>query len=507
MNFAWCMIALSLVGADGQPPGKPQLPCVAPVAIEFKTTQTSERWPMDLATAIHIAFDNSEDIRVAELGVRSLNACFPLRTDGPITIARINADTPAVKLKSDAMALVRSVEQQYWNRAQAQVALESAEQAVCTTQELLEKAQAKITLSRSGLPPEVVEAAQRLEQFNSDLMTRKADVVASERALRKVLGLTAMDNRRIITTTKPTEELLSFDWDTCVDELLREQPDNVQQQAVVRLAELCLLMARNQFILPLDAHTLRQLKDTEPLPYTGQAALLARALKMFGPLNSNTECVEGIDLSGNAAMDSPTWQRGFTFQAPLVRGPMSNTRQAQYILLQARARQRQVFHQTTRSLARLFLEVDGNYKEYTTARRLQAAAAHRLDVQRAFYEDDRISLDRFLVAVNQYAQAIATEARYKTTYNISLAALSEAKGTLLADRNIVAAEGPRDTRSRTIVPTAAGVGRVKILPFLGADNRDSTSIVSGFPYNTAQNASLSVLSESNISIDERSAAQ
>ena len=42
--------------------------------------------------------------------------------------------------------------------------------------------------------------------------------------------------------------------------------------------------------------------------------------------------------------------------------------------------------------------------------------------------------------------AIANEARYKIMYNISLAALSEAKGTLLADRNIVVAEGPKPVR-------------------------------------------------------------
>ena len=125
-----------------------------------------------------------------------------------------------------------------------------------------------------------------------------------------------------------------------------------------------------------------------------------------------------------------------------MRSPLANTRQAQYILLRARAYLQQVVHQTTHSLARFFLEIDANYKQFKTASRLRAAAAQRLDAQRAYYEEGRITIDRFLDAVSQYATAVATEAQYKTTYNISIVALEEAKGTLLAYDNIAVAEGP-----------------------------------------------------------------
>jgi hypothetical protein len=60
--------------------------------------------------------------------------------------------------------------------------------------------------------------------------------------------------------------------------------------------------------------------------------------------------------------------------------------------------------------------------------------------QRAYYEEGRITIDRFLDAASQYAIAAATEAQYKATYNISIVALKEAKGTLLADYGILVAE-------------------------------------------------------------------
>ena len=143
-----------------------------------------------------------------------------------------------------------------------------------------------------------------------------------------------------------------------------------------------------------------------------------------------------------------TWQVGFTFQMPLgMRAPLANTRSAQYSLLRARAYLQQVVHQTTHSLARFFLEIDANYKQFKTASRLRAAAAQRLDAQRAYYEEGRITIDRFLDAVSQYATAVATEAQYKTTYNISIVALEEAKGTLLAYDNIAVAEGPHPAKA------------------------------------------------------------
>ena len=125
-----------------------------------------------------------------------------------------------------------------------------------------------------------------------------------------------------------------------------------------------------------------------------------------------------------------------------MRAPLANARQAQYTLLRQRAYLQQIVHQTTHSLARFFLEVDANYKQFKTASRLRAAAAQRLEAQRAFYEEGRITIDRYLDAVSQYANAVAQEAQFKTTYNISIVALEEAKGTLLAYDNIAVAEGP-----------------------------------------------------------------
>ena len=104
---------------------------------------------------------------------------------------------------------------------------------------------------------------------------------------------------------------------------------------------------------------------------------------------------------------------------------------------------KQVLHQTTHSLARFYLEIDANYKQLQASKRVREASLKRLEVQRKFYDDGRITADRYLDAVSQYASAIAQEAQFKTTYNIALVALEEAKGTLLSAKGIFVAVGPK----------------------------------------------------------------
>ncbi len=365
----------------------------------------------------------------------------------PIVIARLNADAAVWRFKAEVMAHCRSVEQQYWNLAQSHVQLWSSDRAVSLAQEILNREQAELQVGR-GTVADVAEAAQRLEQFNLDLVTRTSDVITTERQLRNILGLPPADNRRIIPVTPPTEARLEPDWDASLAQMLNFQPDIVQQQILVRVAELQLLIARNQLLPQLNFNALYQLNGLGQSLDSSFAVMTGAALKALNPVIAKQQTHAGLQSQPGTYNNFVTWQTGFTFQAPLgMRSPLANTRQAQYILLRARAYLQQVVHQTTHSLARFFLEIDANYKQFKTASRLRAAAAQRLDAQRAYYEEGRITIDRFLDAVSQYATAVATEAQYKTTYNVSICALEEAKGTLLAYDNIAVAEGPHPRKA------------------------------------------------------------
>jgi hypothetical protein len=166
-------------------------------------------------------------------------------------------------------------------------------------------------------------------------------------------------------------------------------------------------------------------------------------LRGINPILQQQQRAAGLSPLPGAYNNFITWQTGLQFSMPLgFRSALANTRQAQYGLLRQRAFLQQTVHQTTHTLARFFLEVDANYKQFKTASRLKAAALARLEAQRAFYETGQITIDRYLDAVNRWANAVAQEADFKSRYNTSIAALEESKGTLLAYDNIAVAEGP-----------------------------------------------------------------
>jgi outer membrane protein TolC len=365
----------------------------------------------------------------------------------PIVVARLNADAAVWRFKAEVMASVRSIEQQYWSLAQQHVQLWSAEKAVELAREIVNREQAELVVGK-GTVADVAEAQQRLEQFNLDLVTRTSDVITTERQLRNILGLPPADNRRIIPVTPPSEARLEPDWDSSLAQMITFQPDIVQEQLLVRIAELQLLIARNQLLPQLNLNVLYQLNGLGQQLDSAEAVMTGATIKALEPVVAARERAAGLLSNPGFYNNFHQYQIGFQFQMPLgMRSPLANARNSQYVLLRQRAFLQQIVHQTTHSLARFFLEVDANYKQFKTASRLRAAAAQRLDAQRAYYEEGRITIDRFLDAVSQYAQAVAQEAQFKTTYNISIVALEEAKGTLLAYNNIAVAEGPHPRKA------------------------------------------------------------
>ena len=229
-----------------------------------------------------------------------------------------------------------------------------------------------------GTVADVAEAQQRLEQFNLDLVTRTSDVITTERQLRTILGLPAADNRRIIPVTPPADAKIEPDWNASLATMLESQPDVVQAKE-------------------------RETMQTD----------LDKVAQTFLP-----------DLGGQG-----------------VHAVSSGPERGKSAVLESASLQ-QVTHQATHSLARFFLEIDANYKQYQTAKKLRVAAAERLEAQRAYYEEGRITIDRFLDSVSQYAAAVAKEAQFKSTYNVSIVALEEAKGTLLDHDKITVVERP-----------------------------------------------------------------
>ena len=322
--------------------------------------EARDPWLLTLREAIRIGLDNSAIVRVIAFGGGGT----------PSKIAPLKGGTDPEQFKSEVMAHIRSIEQQYWNLVQAHIQLRASEQAVRSAEEILKHEQTELSAGRGAIAS-VAEAAQRFEQFNLDLVTRTSDLITTERQLRNILGLAWPEQRRIVPVTVPTEARLEPEWEACLAVMLENQPDVVRSRALV--------------------------KEAEADPSGDGAALLKRRQESL----------------------------------------------------------KQVMHQTTHSLARFFLEIDANYKQFKTASRLRQTSASRLEALQAKYKEGPIAIDRLMDAVAQNAAALATEAQYKSTYNISIIALEEAKGTLLEYDQISVAAGPHGSGPATIAPDRA----------------------------------------------------
>jgi hypothetical protein len=325
--------------------------------------EPGDAWALTLPEAIRIGLENAGEIRVISVG----------GTGTPSKIAPRIGGVDLERFKAEVMSHLRSIEQQYWNLAQAYVAVSSAAKAVDLARSVAHREKTKRS-SGAGTESNVAEASQRLEQFQLELVTRNSDVITTERQLRTILGLPLVNGRRIEPITAPIEARFEPDWQHSVAVMLEKKPEIVRMRAIVREAE--------------------------------------------------------ADVSADG----------------LIR------------LERANSYTKQVIQEATSSLSQFFLEIDAIHKQFMTARRLKAAAALRLESQRAFFEEGRITIDRYLDAVNQHAVAIAVEAQYKTAYNQSIVALEEAKGTLLEHDLITVVEGPKSGVSIASVPDFAVKG-------------------------------------------------
>ena len=269
----------------------------------------------------------------------------------PIVIARLQADESVWNFKLNVMEHVRSIEQQYWILARKHVQLWSSEKAVDLAREIVNREQAELVVGK-GTVADVAEAQQRLEQFSLELVTRTSDLLTTERQLRNLLGLPPADNRRIIPVTPPTEARLEPDWDASLAQMLTFYPDIVQQQIAVRVAELQLVIARNQLLPQLNLNLLYQLNGLGQQLDSAEAVMTGATIKALEPVVAAKERAAGCcPIPASTTISAPgRW--GSPSRCRWVTGRRWRTRRfAQYVLLRQRAFLQQMVHQRPTSSA------------------------------------------------------------------------------------------------------------------------------------------------------------
>ncbi len=396
--------------------------CPEKTALAAKGRDT---WRLSLHAAISLGLSNAKTVRIASRDIPTKRTGEIHASEPTLFIQQLDVRTSIYRAKAEVMAHVRSIVQTYWNLAAAYTRLGAAESAVKLGEEILECERGKGGHVRFGQTI-CTEDEERVERFRLGLVTATSDVIVTERQLRNLLGLPPTDNRRIIPVTEPSVAPLRPDWTIAVAEMVRAQPDVVQSRAMVRLAELQLLVARNQLLPVLDEEELKLYDGLkEELGCFARPAEVRMIIDGLQTLAGVQQKFEALATVQNLL----AWQFGGAVHLPLsFRGSMSNARQAQYSLIRQKAVAQQTVHQATHQLARFFLEVDANYQQFQTAGRLKAAAIQRLKSQRASYEKGTTTLDQYLDTVDRWANAVAVEADFQSRYNTAIVGAGGVEG-------------------------------------------------------------------------------
>ncbi len=280
----------------------------------------------------------------------------------------------------------------------------------------------------SGLTKEatVYQNLAQYERFRTLVVRARDQVLESERNFRGLLGMRSDDGTRLVPTDEPNLAPFNPDWGESFQEMVANRPELMIIRQEVKVKQLDLLNQKN-----LRRPDLRLLTSYD--------------VAGLGPR------LDGANVSDNAfrslaSNQFNTWQVGVRFEMPIgFRDANGLVRQASLNLRIAVEQMLDTERKSEEVLARQYRQIATSYKQIETNRSQRYALQRQLELEfnrRAgglFTEQDTVA---FLQAQQNLAQVIADEYAAIANYNVSLASLEYAKGTIQRYNNVTVGEGP-----------------------------------------------------------------
>ncbi len=333
----------------------------------------------------------------------------------PIVIARLNTDQSFFQYKDSVQELVRGVIEAYWNLVLARINVWARRIQVQQSEEQFRREEAR---HKTGLADisNVAQARVTYNQFRANLVAAEADQLTREAALRNILGLPPSDGRQIVPVSAPTNQRLMPKWDEVVRLAEQRRPDIIELKLVTEADRVRLLQSENQALPRLDAVALYRWNGLSGTMPNGQH--IASTPGQF-----------------------PDWSLGVNFSVPLgLRQGRALMRQQELLIARDRANVDQALHAAVHDLASSIRDIDSAYEQYLAFKETRAAAYTNLNVQLKQFETGRTIYLNVLQALNDWGNAVSSEAQQLLSYNISLATLERRTGTILETHGLVFSE-------------------------------------------------------------------
>jgi outer membrane protein TolC len=330
----------------------------------------------------------------------------------PIVIARLNTEQSFFQEKDSVQELVRGVIEAYWTLVLDRLTVWARKIQVEQSRENFERESARLRTG-FGDAGTVAQAKLSYSQFQASLIAAEAAVLAQEGVLRNLLGLPPEDDRRIVPVSVPTNHRLQPDWNDLIRLAEQRRPDIVELKIVTEADQVRLLQARNQ--------TLPQLNAVASYTWNGLSG------EMFNEARLST-----------SAGQYTSWSAGVSFSVPLgFRQGRALVRQQELLIARDQANVEEEVHLALHQLAATIRDLDSAYEQYLAYRGTRAAAEVNLRLQNEKFRTGQGIYLNVLQALNDWGNAVTTEAQQLLTYNIALAALERQTGTILETHGLV----------------------------------------------------------------------
>ena len=338
-------------------------------------------------------------------------AGFAVNT-APIVIARLNTERSYFQYKDSVQEMVRGVIEAYWNLVQARIdvwarriQVEESEYAFTAARERMKAGLKNVS--------DVAQARVTYSQFKAALVASEANVLAREGALRNILYLPPEDGRRIVPTSPPASKRLIPDWEKVIHLAEERRPDIVELKLIVEADKQQLLQAENQALPQLNA----------------------TALYRWNGLSGEMPNGQEISTRGGQYTD---WSVGVNFAVPLgLRQGRAAVRQQRLLIARDADNVAQGVHGAVHDLAAVVRDLDSAYEQYQAFKETREAAYENLKVQIAEFRAGLVEYLNVLQAINDWGNAVSSEAQQLLAYNVALAAMERQTGTILETHGLV----------------------------------------------------------------------
>jgi outer membrane protein TolC len=329
----------------------------------------------------------------------------------PVIIARIDVERSYFQYKDGVQELVRGVVDAYWSLVFARIDVWVRQQQVEQGQFAYDLGRARV---RFGLADSADEAQARvaLANFRAALVTSRANLLASEAALRSMMGVPPVGPEETVPVTPPFKERIWLDWDRTIRLATERRPDLVELKLVIEADQQQLILVQNQARPRVDATALYR--------WNG---------------------LEGVTPGGTTIASGPgdftDWTLGVNFSVPLgLREGRAGERRQELVLARDRANLQEGVHTAVHQVAANFRNLDQFFAEYEAFRETREASRENLEQQLGEFRSGRTIFLNVLQAITDWGNAASSEAQALARYNTELANLERQTGTILETHGI-----------------------------------------------------------------------